>query len=658
MRTVPRERDSDSPVMKPRRFVEPPNLNDPDYNWIVSGEPHKHLTATVRKLVQDQQGRLWNNTRLMSLYANQDLLSYGAGLANGTSNGARPQATSDMPRQTINLAKVYGDTLAGKLVQSNSKVTCLSSGGDWKKFRLARKLDKALEGEFRRGRLYEAASQVAIDAINTGTGYLHVYTDEKNRINFERWFPNEVFVDSLEAAYGQPTMMFRQRFIKRENLFAMWPDKKETIMNAGSGASPGFGWTVWQPGMVEIFEGWALPLGNRPGRHVLCVSSGCLVDEKWESEHFPVAVFKAGDLPIGWYGQGLLEHAAGSQIFMNRILNIMAKSAELGIAPFWVAANGSELDMQQLSNVEGHIMTSSGEAPQWVTNPPFHPAALTYLDFHQRSISTVYGINDIEAAGNKGYNRVDSDPALQSMQDMWMARHMILLKNWSDFFFLDVAERTVDQAKRIAKRKGSYPVQTTSNGRADLLDWADFLVLEENEIVLQMATMSLLPTEPGQKLARILQMKNEGLISPEETAQLLQGPPDLDYITAHVAAVSNDADRVIEELNSGKASQISEAQQLEDIIPKVEAAALVALDRNAPDNVLRKFEDWIARAFVKARNNQQMAAIAAAGGGQNGDFGPSGSGLGAGPAGQIGSGLAGGAPTPAGPPEGGGLPLG
>lgn len=626
-----------TPVMQPRRGPATPQPEgDPNYQWITSDEPHIGVSATVKRLVQDSQPRLWDNTRLMALYANQDLLqtSYGTNASVGAQNSRR-----SMPRQTANLAKVYGDTLAGKLVQSNSKVTPVASNGDWTVHRLAKKLDAALEGEFRRGNLYEVASEIAIDAINTGTGYLHTFCDYDSKcVRFERWFPNEVFIDPLEAAYGQATIMFRQRYIKRENALAWWgsdPEKARIIEAAGPALAPAFSWTLYQTGMITLYEAWALPMGSRKGRHVLCFSSGCVVDEKWTSPRFPVAVFKAGKNPIGWYGQGILEHVASTQIQLNRVLNIMARSAELGIAPFWVVEGGAEVSLKQISNVEGHIVTSSGPPPQWVTNPPFHPAATQYVEYLRNLISMGYGVNEIEAAGQQGFSRVDSDPALTNLQDMWIVRHYILLKNWSESFFLDVAKRTVDAGRELAEKYGSYPVQGSVRGRPQMLDWNDFKELDDSCYTLQMSTMNYLPTTPSAKFQRVVQLKTEGLITPERATGMLAGPPDLDSVTSEISAVDNDIDRIIEELSDGKNADVSGLTDMDQAIPRIRAAGLRAIDNGADDSVVQNFERWVASATLQATANSLGAMMGGpAAGAASGSFGPAG-GLGGSAAGGI-----------------------
>ena len=473
-------RISDS-MMDPseRRMRAPDTKSDPNFTWITAPDPTDGLVATVRRIIQADRWRLWDNARYLSLYHNRDFLApfaNGGTAAAGGLNGAIQQSQA-MPRQTANLIKVYGDTLAGKLVQSNSTVVSNSIGGDWTTFQLARKLDRIIEAEFSRGYLYREASKVALDAINTGTGYLYV-GERDSKVRYERWYPNEMFVDPLEAVYGEASMLFRMRYMKRDNVMALFGDsaaKRDVIAHAATVTNIGFNWTPFSPGMIEVFEAWALPLGNRKGRHIICCQSGVLLDEPWEHRSFPVAIFRASDMALGWYGQGFVEQAGSTQIMLNLILNVIAESMKLGAAPFWIVQGNSDISIKHLTNRVGHVVKTNGPPPQWMTNPPIHKDVNEYVGFLQSMIRTQYGINEIESQGAMPLNRLDSNPALVQAQDMWMARHTVMLKNWSEHFFLDVAERTIDLAQTIARREGSYPVIASKAGRSWGMDWKDFV---------------------------------------------------------------------------------------------------------------------------------------------------------------------------------------
>ena len=588
-----------SDVMLPYRSPAEKGSMNPNYSWIDSDEPHKPLTNVVRRLIRDQNARLMQNTRFASLYANEDFLQP----YKQTGDKARPA----MPRQTLNLIKTYTDTLAGKLVQSNSRVQAVTVQGDWETFKLARKMGRLLDTTFMQGRLWRECSRFLIDALQCGSGFLYV-GEQDNKVFYERWYHNEIFVDQLDAMYGCPTMLFRVRYMYPESALAIWGKDEATrtaIVKAPRAIPPTFSWTPYEQGMIEIFEGWALDLPYRKGRHVLCTAAGVIVDEPYKRQKFPVVQFRASELQLGWYGQGFTAHSAGTQIWLNRVLDIMARSAHLGLAPFWVVSGGAEVSLKQLNNVEGHVVTSNGPPPQWVTNKPFHESAPQYVELLMEQMRTIYGVSEIEASGAMPLNRLDSNPALIQAQDMWMARHTILLKNWSEECFLDIAERTIEVAEDIAKRQGSYPVVATEYGRAWAMDWADFVKLKRESYRLQLGAENSLPLTPAARKKEILNMAAQGLVPPDRAAQMMLGSSDTDAIAGEVAAYQNNADWLIEELMEGRLPQLSDLQKPEIVYERVRAAGLQAHEYGAPPEVLLNFELFGQQVFEKIQAVQQ-----------------------------------------------------
>lgn len=590
----------------------------PNFNWIWAEDPHKPLAAVIRKLILNQNARLNRNTRHASLYLNENLmLSY------------RPAAGRDkatMPAQTLNLIKVYTDTLAGKLIQSNARVQAMSIQGDWKTYRLVKKLDRILDTTFLQARLFRECSKVAIDALKVGIGFLYV-GEEDGKIVYERWFYNELFVDQLDAMYGRPTMLFRVRYMYPDAAQGLWgKDARaaEAINKAPLAQPPAFAWTPWEYGMIEIFEAWALEMPNRKGRHVLCTAAGVILDQPYTREDFPVVAFRASERDLGWYGQGFISHSGATQVWLNRILDIMARSAHLGMSPYWITAGGADISIKQLNNEVGHIVTSNGPPPQWVTNQPFHPEATNYAQLLMKQLGVMYGISDIEAAGAQAGSRQDSNPALIQMRDMWMARHTIMLKNWSEEFFMDVANRTVETAQNIAKTSGSYPIVATSRGRAWAMDWADFGELDREHYRLTLAPESSLPLTPAARRQMLLDYAAEGLIPREQAQQLVMGGSDIDSATAQFTAFENNADWLCEQLSDNIMPELSDLQKADLALQRVRTAGLLAHEYGAPDEVLLKFELFAAMLAdkVAAQQAAQQAAMMPPPGVQNGSPSP------------------------------------
>lgn len=583
-----------------------------DVRWITETNDKlasKSMCDLIRTLATNQGYRLWDNTRYMSLYANTDFMF---GYNNGS---AGPVATDPMPRMSFNKIKINTDTLVGKLIESNSRIVMTTSEGDFAEWQKARKIEWALEGEWHRMRIYQEASRVALDGITVGTGWLKLYKHD-GKVCCERVFPNEVFVDEIEAAYGAPKKLYQMRYVKKDTLIRLYPDKADVIRAAKTVNPPRFAWTLYTPGMIEVCEGWALPIGGRPGRHMIALSSGSLLDEVWDEEHFPLIPFRAGDMPFGWYGQGFTEQVMGAQMDLNKIWNIMQKAAHLGLAPFWVVDEGASINIKHLNNDVGHIVETSSTDPKWFTNPPFHADGYKYIESLERVIDNFYGNSQMESSGETQLNRLDSRKALVEFQDMGATRHAVLIERWQEWF-VKVAERTIMLAKQIAKEEGKYPVLVKkSQSKARQLDWKD-LDLDSDPYMMQCAPSNMLSRTVAGRKDDINDMITSGLLSQGQGAQLLKGPPDVDAAISEISAPEDYTDWVIEQfVDEGEYTPPNQIDDIARMTKRISEARYQYILRGAPEKTIALFEQWLedAKAIVDAQiaQQQQQAAAAAA----------------------------------------------
>lgn len=563
--------------------------------WITeegSKKTARSVVQTVKNIVTDQGMRLYDNTMFMALYANRDFMQ-------GFHNRQGQSGLDNyVPRMSDNQIRLHTDTLAGKLIQGNSRINMLTSMGDWSTWNTARKIEQALEGEWARMKMYREAQKVAVDGITTGTGWLKLaISDDGDTIDCQRVFPNEVFVDHLEAAFGPPRKLYQMRYVGKDVLAALYPDKLDIISTAAVANTPRFSWTLYSQGMVEVIEAWALPVGDRPGRHVIALSNGTLEDEEWEDPFFPLIPFKPGDSPFGWYGQGFVEQTMGAQIDLNKTLNVMQQAAHLGIAPFWVIQEGANISMKHLENVSGHIVETSGADPKWMTNAPFHQAAPIYCQMLRQMIGDYFGANSLETGGQLPVNRLDSKKALRAYEDISATRITTLVERWSTDFFVDVADRTVMLAGQIAKKKGGYPVLVNRDFKAAIqLNWQD-LSLKRDQYLMRPAPANFLSSQPSGKLQDIQDLMGAGLINQMQGQRLMQGPPDIQAALAESTAPEDDLDNLIEEIvEHGKYRPPITLQDLPRGIKRVSDARLQYRTLGLEQERINMFDRWIAAA--------------------------------------------------------------
>lgn len=584
-------------------------------SWVLANDPAKELVGVVKTLVTKQNTRLFENIRFMSLYANRDFMS---AFTTGT-----PEKNSVMPRMSDNQLKKQCDTTVGKMIQANSRVTMQTNMGDWSLWNRARKIEGALSGEWARMKFTKESQKVCTDGFVCGTGWLKLHiSDDGNKIDCYRVFPNSVFVDEMEASVGPPLKMYEMRYMMKDSLVALYPDKARVIMGATAATPPNFPWCQYSPGMIEVVEGWALPVGDRPGRHVIATSNGCLLDEEYDEHCFPFVCFKPNDAPFGFYGQGWVEQTMAAQVLLNKTLNVMEQGAHYGIAPFWVVMEGANINFKHLDNVPGHVVETTGSEPKWTTNAPFHQAAPAYCQMLRTVIADFWGNNSMDTGGEVPINRIDSKKALREYQDMGASRITTVLERWTKDYFLEAAERTLMLASRIAKQKGNYPVLVNQQyKKAVQLDWRD-LDMGRDAYLLQPAPANLLSQTPAGRTDDIKELMDAGLITQKQGQRAMQGPDDINALLGEASATEDDLDWVIEQMVShGEYIPPSSLQDIQRGLVRMSDAYLQYRTLGLPEEKLNLFEHWLSEAqdvLADMQNQNQPAAAPAMGPAQPG----------------------------------------
>lgn len=560
-------------------------------NWIVAEDPSKDLISTVKNLAMMQRQRLFDNVRFMSMYANRDFLS-------PVYQGGNNSKIAAMPRMSDNQIKKHTDTTVGKLIQGNSRIKMLTDMGDFSLWKKARKMESAIAGEWTRMDLYRALQKACVDGMVCGTGYVKIFEREDGKaLDCQRVFPNEIFVDELEAAFGEPTKMYQMRYASRDALIALDPDKADIINGASEAIPPEFPWCQYSPGMVEVVEAWALPVGDRPGRHVIAVASGCIVDEEYTDTEFPFITFKPSDAPLGFYGQGWVEQTMAAQILLNKMLNVMEQGAHYGVAPFWVIQEGSNINQRHLDNVVGSIVEVTGGKPEWTTNAPFHAAAPQYCEMLRSIIADFFGNNSMDTGGEVPINRIDSKKALREYQNLGASRITTLVERWTNDVFVDAARRTLMLARRIAKRNGSYPVLIKDTyKKAIQLDWAE-LDLDADAYLLTPAPSNMLSASPAGRLDDIKELMASGIITQKEAQRAMQTAGDIDALIGEATATETDLDYVIEQIvEKSVLIPPDSTQDLQRGLVRISDAKLMYRTLGLPDEKLMLFDDWLEQA--------------------------------------------------------------
>jgi hypothetical protein len=485
----------------------------------------KQMLMTAAYLKESQGYRYRQANIYARLYGNQSLYSFIG------SNMSKMDSSLGLPEQrpTFNLIQSATDTLVSRISQSRPQPVFLTDNSDYKQRNLAKKLNNFLQGEFFNCKAYDKSSIILKDACVEGTGIIHVYEDQDNRVAMERVLLTELLVDPNEAMYGEPRRLYRIKLVDRDVLLANFPSLKVKIADAAKATPDNSADSSKSVSdLVMVVEGWSLPSGKDTGdgRHILACSAGSLIDEEYDKDRFPFSFMHYSPRMLGFWSQGLAEQLMGTQIELNSILYTISQAIKLVGVPRVFQNMGSKINSAAHNNSIGVIVKYQGDKPEYEVAPCNAPELYAERDKLIQYGYQQCGVSAMQASSQKPQG-LDSGEAIRTYDDISTDRFASLSRRY-DNFFIDLAYQVIDLAKDIAERDGKYStVYPNKNGTKEIdLPKASML---DDSFVIQCFTQSSLPKDPAGRLAKVTEMIQSGMISVQEGRRLLDYP-DLEQV--------------------------------------------------------------------------------------------------------------------------------
>lgn len=496
--------------------------------WLANKtERAQSIAQVVSQLIQADMTRQRQYITGVKLYGNLDLMGLsGASLtkASSTQTGARDKLT-------YNVIQSATDTVTAKIAKNKPKPMFLTSGGNYRMQKKAKKLDKFVEGVFYENEAHRLGVDVFRDACIIGDGVVQVFEHNK-RVKYDKVFAGELFVDAMEAYWGNPRQLHRVKNVDREVLMDLFPSKKSAIAKANATSKTTTGSSAHIADQITVVESWHLPSGKQASDGMHCITiavdglDGTLFEEKWNRDHFPFAKFPWCKKQFGYWSQSLCEQIQPIQIELNKILWVISRSFHLAGSFKILLQNGSKVVKEHLNNDIGAIISYNGVPPQYIT-PPIIPMEM-YQQVQELKASAFQfaGVSMLSAQSQKPQG-LNSGKALREYNDIESDRFMTIGQNY-EHFFLDLARLTIECAKEIYEEEGEYSVRVPEKKYISRVDWED-VDLEEDDYVMKMYPVSSLPKEPSGRLQTIQEYIQAGMLSPRSGQRLLDYP-DLEQV--------------------------------------------------------------------------------------------------------------------------------
>lgn len=571
--------------------------------WLKDGEELAQGVASVVQTLVEFDGRRQTQYQISArLYGNMSLMGVN-GLAL-TKGPAQTNAVKD--RVTYNLIQSTADTVTAKLCKNKPKPMFLTSGGDWKKQRRAKKLNKFMDGVFYENKAHALGALVLRDGCVFGDGVIHVFKHH-SRVRYERVLASELFVDQVEAFYGEPRQMHRPKIIDRAVALDLWPKKAAAIRRENSASKDMSSTYQNVADQIRVIESWRLPSGPDAGdgRHTITLANSVLFEEKWEKDYFPFAFFKWSPRLHGFWAQALAEQLQNLQSEINKILWVIQRSMHLAGSFKILREKGSQIVKEHLNNEIGTIVDYVGKEPSYVVPPCVPPEVYAHLaTLIQRGFEQA-GVSQLSAASSKPAG-LDSGKALRTMVDIESDRFQTVGQAYEQLY-LDLVTPTVDCIKEIAEEEGGYKVKSPGKRSLDEIDWAD-VELEDDDYTTQVFPISSLPDTPEGRLQTVTEYAQAGYLDQRQAKRLLAFP-DLEQVESLSAAAEEYLEKILDAMvDDGKTARFELAYD------NAQLAREMALEYYARGKTQGMDDDrlQLLRDFLADIDEQEQAAAAAA----------------------------------------------
>lgn len=540
----------------------PATATQPRPRWWKEGKQtlHTALLGTATFLRDKDTERRQRFLRLAGLYANRaitDLMHDAYDLT--------PAKDKDVGIR-MNVIRNMVDSVTAKIAKNKPKPTVVTDGGDFTLRQQAKRLDTYIWGQFCKNDVYPLVQGMFRDGAVFGSGVLKVVEvavdDELGRINVERTFPWELFVDPLEAMYGAPRSLFQTKLVDRHVLLDAYGEgddagskaRREAIEKAPVVKGSAAGRDAYAE-QILVVEAWHLPSGEgaKDGRHAIVIETGCLFEEKWTDLTFPFVILHWSRPLMGFWGDALTEEVEDLQNELHELMTKVQAAFYHHSTPKLITWDGSTVTAKYDNDLRGqHIEVAGGaNAPVWVAPSVVAPEVFQHIDRISTRIYEVGGVSQLSAQSKKPAG-IDSAVAMQEYNDIESERFVIRGQDLEGAV-VRLGEEIVRASRRLDARELDVEVRAESRKRRktylEKIRWSQ-IKLPDDAFRLKTFPTSSLPQSPPGRIAAVESMAKAGILPPEDLKQLIDFPDTESVMSRELAPyelVLDQMERMVDE---------------------------------------------------------------------------------------------------------------
>lgn len=590
-----------------------------NHRWWTDKDPSAALAASCDDIASREKWRTAELLRSWRLYS-------GRKWANlrqiGRTNHVSYETTNDRVRYNV-IASIV-ETIVAKLSKNRPAPSFVTNGADWKTRRMTGKLNKFGKGVLHASGVYDQLDEILKEWAVCGTTALKFCADEgEKKIYAERAFLWELFVPSWEAERGSPKTLMQRTQVDRaalEERFGTGAGKEKrlaAIRMCGPQTTLDANVGIADDGsdLVTVYEGWRLGSDGKPGRHVICVSQGVLLDEEWTRPAFPFAFAKYSKLPGSFWGVGVAHRQAGKQFEINNLLQKIQQNTHMLANPTtFVEANSGIPEAHLTNDIGAVVKLAPGGAPPTRLVLPIMPAEVyNQVETYKRDAYEEEGVSQLSASARKPAG-LDSLPSLREFSDIESER-FLPQGHEVERFIIECVDRCIELAEDIP----GYEVDTMDRRANERMKWKDIKVARDSFVLLCFPVSSL-PQNPAARRQTVQEYAQAGWITVDKAKELLDFP-DLEENESVEGASMHFVRKQVEKILDGeKASPPDPRMNLAQALPWILGVYMRERANGCPEDILERLRTYLSQveAFEAAARQaaQPQQPMAPPGGGE------------------------------------------
>jgi hypothetical protein len=453
---------------------------------------------------------------------------------------------------TFNSLSSSIDTLLSKVGKNKILPRIITTNAKWSKREQASKVEKFIRGLFKQLNVEEAMERALFSSLLHGDGFVKI-CNQGDKISLEAVLTDEIFVDFVDAMYGQPSAMYQTRLKSIKKVIADFPEHREdlelTYASDAESLMAGSDATMATRDMVVLIEAWSLPQGDcYPGRHVITCGSHVLLDEEWDRDYFPFIHIQFQKPERSFYSKGMYHALAPLQREIDFTFQMISDAQRLCGAPKVFVHSKNIQDPvtihvdSSISNKVGELVRLTGGDSIEVYSPPaLNSERFSYLSQLKQLSYEQVGVSQLSATSRLPIG-IDgaSGKALREYSDIETERFALLAQEWERCHG-QLGEMLI---KEVARNPDFLVRSYSRTSPLEEIKYSD-LQIRIDDVVISVYPASMLPSRPEARFAQVQEWIQSGFIDKEGAMELMD-IPDLDAFAEINNAPKKAVDKLID----------------------------------------------------------------------------------------------------------------